>query len=502
MEIHFQCGGTGRWKAAVMLLPLCKGEQPGEACPVVVDGAPWLSIAPAARDFSGEELELALLHGHPDLDIPRVLALGLGPREACTPARLRKAVGSALAFCREHRLESVLLPVAALERLPGDVLRLTEDAVCGALLGLYRFTACKTPDAKRKKDPARLSLAVTEEFVPEDIRAAARRGEYTAAGAALARDLANTPPNLLSPEALAAAAVGLAQRHALCCEVLDETQLAELGCNALLAVGQGSRRPPRMVILEYAPRGHEQDDPLVLVGKGLCFDSGGICLKPAANMHTMKSDMSGAAAVLGVLEALALGAVPCRVTAVLACAENMPGGNAMRPGDVVKSFSGKTVEILNTDAEGRLALCDALSYAQQRWKPKALIDIATLTGACAVALGNEIAGLFCNDDALAQDILNAGMKADEPFWRLPLWEPYERQLKSEVADISHMGSRQGGAINAALYLKHFIHDGVRWAHLDIAGVDWIEKATPLCPVGAAGFGVRALLELVRKGAEQ
>ena len=264
-------------------------------------------------------------------------------------------------------------------------------------------------------------------------------------------------------------------------------------------MGQGSARPPRLIVLEHAPEGHEQEKPLVLVGKGITFDTGGICLKPAANMHAMKGDMSGAAAVLATLVACAGDELPRRVVGIMACAENMPGGNAMRPGDVVRAASGDTVEIQNTDAEGRLALCDALDYAQKQWTPAAVVDIATLTGACAVALGTQVAGLFCDDDALAEHIRAAGAVGGENYWPLPLWKGYEDNLKSEVADICHMGPREGGAIHAALFLKHFVREGVRWAHLDIAGVDWATKKTALCPVGSTGFGARTLLELARGG---
>lgn len=270
---------------------------------------------------------------------------------------------------------------------------------------------------------------------------------------------------------------------------------------ALLAVGQGSARPPRLVVLEHAPEGHEQDKPLILVGKGITFDSGGISLKPAANMQQMKCDMTGAADVLAAIATLAEEDAPRRVIGLLACAENMPDGRATRPGDVVRSAGGDTVEITNTDAEGRLVLCDALAYAQKQWTPAAMVDIATLTGACAVALGTELAGLFCDDTDLAERIRAAGGVGGENYWRLPLWQPYAEQLKSEVADICHTGPREGGAINAALFLKHFVREGVRWAHLDIAGVDWNAKKSPLCPVGASGFGARTLLELARGGVQ-
>jgi leucyl aminopeptidase len=283
------------------------------------------------------------------------------------------------------------------------------------------------------------------------------------------------------------------------CTVLTEEDLKSEGMGAHLAVGQGSAHPPRLVVLEYAPEGHADDAPIVLVGKGITFDSGGISLKPAAKMHQMKSDMTGAAAVLAAVAAAAREALPRRVIGLLAMAENLPGGSAARPGDVVRGFNGDTIEITNTDAEGRLVLCDALAYAQKRWQPEAVVDIATLTGACAVALGNDLAGLFSTDDVLAERISASGKACGEYFWRLPLWAPYAEKLKSGIADICHTGPREGGAINAALFLKHFVADGVRWAHLDIAGTDWMEEKNPLCPAGATAFGARTLLELLRGG---
>ena len=313
----------------------------------------------------------------------------------------------------------------------------------------------------------------------------------------LARDLATTPSNLLYPQALAEKAQELSRDAGFVCSVLDEEALEREGMGCLLAVGQGSRRPPRLVVVEHAPKGHEQDKPLILVGKGITFDSGGISLKPAAHMYQMKSDMTGAATVLATVTALAREGAPRRVIGLLTCAENMPDGGAVRPGDVVRAANGDTVEIQNTDAEGRLALCDA----QKTWTPAAVVDIATLTGARAVALGTGLAGLFCDDADLAERIRAAGGACGEDFWPLPLWQPYAEQLKSQVADICHIGPREGGAINAALFLRHFVQEGVRWAHLDIAGVDWAAKTTPLCPEGPTAFGARTLLELARGGVQ-
>lgn len=497
MDIRFQTSGPSQWKASVMVVLACKGENPAEVCKSCADAAPWFTIAPGLRDFQGETNELALFHGLPDIALPRVLAVGLGHRDKVTLDVIRRALGSALGHCRQLGLETVLLPADQLHHLPGEPLRLVEESILGALLGLYRFTRLRTPKDDDRKDPRWLALGLASANVPDDVHAAARRGEYAAQGVYLARNLANTPPNIMTPTAMAEAAEDIARRHQLRCEIFDTAALREMGCNTLLAVGQGSAQESRMLVLEHCPKGFEETKPLILIGKGITFDSGGICIKPAANMHIMKSDMSGAAAVLGAIESIAAQNIACRVIAVLPCAENMPSGSAMRPGDVVTSYSGKTVEILNTDAEGRLVLCDAISYALKHWTPCAMVDIATLTGACAIALGGEVGGLFCDDATLTERIRAIGGTVGEPFWPLPLWEGYQDNLKSEVADISHMGPREGGAINAALFLKNFVDENVVWAHLDIAGTDWAAKKTPLSPVGAIGFGVRTLTELAR-----
>ncbi len=497
MDIRFQAGGPKLWKASVMLVFAHKGEDPAALCPEIEETSPWFTIAPGRKDFAGKSGELALFHGHPAQDIPRVLAIGLGEKEKFTLDTFRKGVAAAAAKCRDIDAESILLPVPVLENLPSNSIRLVEEAIYAAFVGLYRFTSLRKPAADHKEDPKWFALGFTGESVPDKEHSAARRGEHAAAGVILARTLANTPPNILPPLALAQAAQNMAKKQGMQCTILGEEQLREIGCNTLLAVGEGSAQETCMVIIEHAPQGHENDDPIILIGKGLTFDSGGISLKPPTNMHHMKSDMSGAAAVVGAMHSIGENMLERRVIALIACAENMPSGSAMRPGDVVTSLSGKTVEILNTDAEGRLALCDAITYAQQHWTPTFMVDIATLTGACAVALGTDIAGLFSDDQALCDEILSIGKVVGENFWPLPLWDAYSEGLKSDVADIAHMGAREGGAISAALYLKAFVNEDTRWAHLDIAGTDWAFKKTPLYPTGAIGFGVRTLIELVR-----
>ncbi len=501
MELFFHAGGEDRWTAGVALVPIWENENILVTCGDLAEAAPFLQIAPGMRDISGRKGEITVVYGHKDLPYSRVMFIGMGekcPDQRSVSDAIRTAFAKGVAKARNLHLESAHIPFFSLKRL-GEELAVLEEAVYAACLANYSNRQFKkTTKDKMLPELKWLGIGFREEFVPDEARKAARRGERAAECVILTRKLAMAPANVMYPETFAEKAVILAQDSRLSVTVLDEHELAIKGFGAHLAVGSGGVHPPRLVVVEYAPKGHENDRPLVFVGKGITFDSGGLCLKPVAGMHTMKSDMTGAAATLASILALAEEEVQKRVIGVMALAENMPDGNAMRPGDVVVGFSGDTIEIVNTDAEGRLVLCDALAYVQETWDPKAIIDVATLTGACAVALGDQVAGVFSNNDSLAEKLIASGEKAGEYSWRLPLWEGYKEKLKSPVADICHTGSqRQGGAIVAALYLEHFIKNNTPWAHLDIAGVDWCDKKTALCSEGCSGFAARTLLELGR-----
>lgn len=499
MEIRFQNLGPEKWSAECLLAPVFQGASVLEENPELDVVCPWLAIAPALRDFKGSAEEISVLYGHPDLQVPRLVLVGLGKLEDFSLEVLRKAIAKAIRRIRSGGIKSIVLPAPVLGRLPGGQNRLIQESVFAALLGLYRFTELKTDQADLAPDPDWLAVGFGVNAAPDDGQAAARRGERDAQAVMRARDLDNLPGNHLYPETLALKVSMQAHEYGLNCSILAEEELREQGLGCLLAVGQGSSHPPRLIVLEHAPEGHEQEKPLVFIGKGITFDSGGLCLKPPANMGQMKCDMSGAAAVFSALLTLAEEKTGRRIIGLLPCAENMPDGGAFRPGDVFTCASGESVEVLNTDAEGRLALCDALAYAQREWTPLAIVDIATLTGACAVALGNELAGLFCDDRSLREKMLAWGAVCGENLWPLPLWQPYAEKLKSEVADIKNTGPREGGAISAALFLGHFVRNDLPWAHMDIAGVDWSDGKNPLCPEGATGFGVRTLLELGRGG---
>jgi leucyl aminopeptidase len=307
----------------------------------------------------------------------------------------------------------------------------------------------------------------------------------------------NLPSNMKWPEFMAEQAQQIAEESGLRCEVWDENRIVEERMGALFGVGMGSEKPPRFMILEYSPEGTENDQPIILVGKGMTFDSGGYSLKPSTSMEDMKDDMGGAAVVLGTMSALKDLEVPHRVLGIIASAENMISGRAQRPGDIVTARNGKTIEILNTDAEGRLILADALSYASEQ-NPRAIIDFATLTGAIGIALGQEAAGLFSNDADLARQVWQAGETSGDRVWEFPMWDEYREHIKGTVSDIKNIGiERRAGSISAAVFLEHFVGPDIPWAHVDIAAVAFLREDRPLVQRGATGFGVRLTLELLR-----
>ncbi|HJD96047.1 M17 family metallopeptidase [Mailhella massiliensis] len=502
MDIRFQAGGPSRWKADVALSFVFEGEKAEQTCPELAERAPWLGIAPAWRDFRGRKGEMTMFYGPGAMEISRVLGVGLGKGDKLDMTAFRHAVGSALHRCREYDLETVgvdgtsLARVAA--RLGVDFAFLVRETVLSAFLGLYRYERWLSKKSEHA-DPRWLAFLLEGEFVEDAVRTSARMAEAEAAGITLARDAVNDPANVMTPSVFAEKAREVASRYGMAFRVLGPEELAAEGMAAYLAVAQGSAEAPRMAVVEYTPAGAEGRAPVILVGKGLCFDSGGISLKPAKGMEDMKGDMSGAAAVLGVMEALGrldASHAPARpVVGIMACTENMPGGHATRPGDIVVAKNGKSIEIVNTDAEGRLVLADALAWAQEHYRPFRMLDIATLTGACAVALGLGTAGVFSGDDVFAGELCTAGEKLGERSWRLPLWTATSLEaLKSPCADMVNSGPREGGAIHAAVFLQQFIREGVTWAHIDMAAADMGES--PINAKGATGFGVRTLLSVV------
>ena len=353
--------------------------------------------------------------------------------------------------------------------------------------GDYRFNQFKSGD-KKTGSLKKVTLLLNSRKGAKTTQQEIDRGAAIARGINAARNLGDLPGNVCTPSYLAKQAKGLAKTYdAISCNVLSEKEMASLGMHSLLSVSAGSAEPAKLVVLSYQG-GNKSDKPTVLVGKGVTFDSGGISLKPGAGMDEMKYDMCGAASVIGTFTALAEMALPINVTGIIPAVENMPSSTATKPGDIVKSMSGQTIEILNTDAEGRLILCDALTYAA-RFKPDAVIDIATLTGACVIALGNHASGLFSNCDELADELLTAGQTANDRAWQMPIWTEYDQQLKSNFADMANIGGRNAGSVTAACFLSRFTKD-YRWAHLDIAGTAWLSGARK----SATGRPVSLLME--------
>ncbi len=362
------------------------------------------------------------------------------------------------------------------------------EVACGALLRNWRIDKYRTKLAENSKPSVDTILVVS---APDAASAAWPRYAAIAAGVALTKELVSEPANVIYPESFVERCQHLSELGVEI-TVLDDAQMAALGMGALLGVGQGSRRPSRMLAMKWDGTGGKQERPVCFVGKGVTFDTGGISIKPAAGMEDMKWDMGGAGAVAGAMKALAGRKANAHVVGICGLVENMPDGNAQRPGDVVTSMSGQTIEVINTDAEGRLVLCDALHWAQETYNPEYIVDLATLTGAIIIALAHEYAGMFTNDDGLAAKLDAAGKATGDHLWRFPIGPAYDKMIDSPIADMKNVGERGGGSITAAQFLHRYIKDGVKWAHLDIAGTVWTPKAGPTWAKGASGFGVKLL----------
>lgn len=423
----------------------------------------------ASGDMDGKINTSLLLHNVPDIQFKRVLLVGLGKEQEFREKTFLSAIGSIL-----NALQKTAVTDATMFLSDFPVKERANDwkvtqIVVTAISSNYRFDQLKSKPDDSQNGLRKMVLCVNDRTELTACEEAMQQGLAIAHGMSLAKDLGNLAPNICTPTYLAKRAKDLAKTYKLKASVLEEKDMEKLGMGSLLAVTQGSEQPAKLIVLEYHGSG-KKEHPIVLVGKGVTFDTGGISLKPAADMDEMKFDMSGAASVLGTLHAIAEMKLPINVVGIIPATENMPSGKATKPGDVVTSLSGQTIEILNTDAEGRLILCDALTYAE-RYNPKAVIDIATLTGACVIALGNFTTGLLSNDDKLAQELLSAGEQAGDRAWQLPLGDEYQDLLKSNFADMANIGGRAAGTITAACFLSRFTKT-YRWAHLDIAGTAW------------------------------
>jgi len=480
------------------VLVLFAHESPSQPGPLtVVDRALGGELLRAAGEegFRGKPEQTFVFHTHRRLAANRVVLVGAGPRERADAETYRQAAGRGVKAAQRARARSVALA------LPGNPQETLGPVAEGAALGAYRFDRYRTDGRDERVDLEAIRFLLPDgEERSRDLGQALERALRVSAAANFARTLVNEPAGNLTPEKLAEEASQAAKGHGLEVRVSGPKELQKLRMGMFSAVGQGSQNTPRLIELVYRPKktAAAKARPVALVGKAITFDSGGLSLKTVENMADMKTDMAGSAAVLGAMQVAAELQPPFPVLGYLGAAENMPSGTAYRPGDVLVSRLGKTVEVTNTDAEGRLVLGDVLAYAVEQ-KPAALIDLATLTGACVVALGNWVGGLFSNDDALANELLAASGRAGEAFWRLPLVDLQKETLRSEVADMKNSGERWGGAITAAVFLREFVGD-TPWAHLDIAGPSQAPRERGYMGKGATGIGVRTLAEfLARRG---
>jgi leucyl aminopeptidase len=437
------------------------------------------------RGKAGDAVLLADLNGGP---CERVLALGLGARSGFKRKQYRKALASALAMLAKTGARDAVSYLSLESVAEADAYALARTAVEVVANSQYRIPHHKSNDKRPKPTLVRFGIAAANRTDRAAAERAVEHGEGVVAGMKLMRDLANQPASVCTPTYLAKAARTLGQEHkSIRVRTLNEAECRRLGMGSFLSVTKGSEQPAYLIVLEYYGVQRSQA-PTALIGKAVTFDTGGISLKPPPGMDEMKFDMSGGASVLGAFKAVAELELPLNLVGVIPACENMPSGRATKPGDIVKSMSGQTIEVLNTDAEGRLILCDAMTYAR-RFKPDVMIDVATLTGACVVALGNHLTGLFSNDDELAGELLEAGRRAEDRAWRMPLGEEYGDMLKSNFADFANVAGREGGAITAACFLAKFV-DGAKWAHLDIAGTAYLTGANK----GSTGRPVPLLVD--------
>jgi len=422
------------------------------------------------------------------------IIVGVGKADAASPDVARQFAATAARFGRSRGFKRLAMPVLRGSAF-GTIEKVSQAMAEGAVLGLYRFDAYRdVPKHERAKQIDDLALVVERAADVQPATKGAAKGEIVARAACFARDLINGPSNDVTPRYLANQAREIAKTFKLKCTVLGLDEMTAQGFGGVVGVGKGSDNEPQFIVLEYGPS--KATPTFALCGKGITFDSGGISIKPSDNMQKMKYDMSGAAAVLGTVRAAAQLKLPARIIGIIAAADNVPSSKSQKPGDILRTLSGKTVEVINTDAEGRLVLADCLHYAK-RFKPDCVVDLATLTSACVVALGGEAIGLFTKHNRLAERVTRAGEATRERVWRLPLWDEYAPLIKSDVADAKNTGGSGAGATTAAKFLELFA-DGLAWAHLDIAGTAWIDQDKPYRPKGAVGVGVRLLIELMEQ----
>ena len=494
MEFSIKSGNPEKQRGACVVVGVFESRKLTPSADLI-DSASQSLLSDLLRrgDMDGKAGSTLLLHNVPGTVCDRVLLVGLGKEKEFRDKAYCAAIRNTLKALRDTGAQNAtifLTEIPVAKRNTGWRIR---QAAMLSLDSAYRFDQFKSKKNENHSKLRKLAFAVEQRSELALAEDALLQGQAIAEGMALAKTLGNLPGNVCTPTYLADTALQIAEDHAIQCEILERADMEALGMHSLLSVAKGSHQPPKLIVLQYKG-GEESDKPLLLIGKGITFDSGGISLKPGEGMDEMKFDMCGAASVLGTLKAVAMMELPINLTVIVPTTENMPGGAASKPGDIVASMSGQTIEILNTDAEGRLILCDALTYAE-RFSPDAVIDVATLTGACVIALGHVATGLFANDDALARELLSAGDEALDRAWQMPLWDDYQDLLTSNFADMANIGGRPAGSVSAACFLSRFAKK-YEWAHLDIAGTAWKSGAEK----GATGRPVPLLAHYLLKRA--
>ena len=498
MDITVRGGAADGARVEALVVGVYEGDKrpTGEAARVDRASGGAISKVIQRGDLSGKPGQTAVLYPTRG-KAERILVVGLGKANDLTADRVRQAAGRAVRQARGLGVKNLVSTLHGLGQNGLGIAPIAQAIAEGSVLGNYSFDRYHTQDKERRKQVRALTLLATSRDDVSEARDAVRRGRIVAEAACLARDLASHPGQDMTPTDLARAARNVAAgSDRVRATVLGPAEIKRERMGALLGVARGSVEPPRFIVLDYKPKGAVRKT-VCLVGKGITFDSGGVSLKPAENMEKMKYDMSGGAAVLGALQAVgALEPEGIRVIGLVSAAENMPGGRALKPGDILTASNGMTIEVNNTDAEGRLVLSDALTYAR-RFEPDAVVDLATLTGAVVIALGSQASGIMGNDQELIDSLIESGERTGERLWQLPLWPEYSDLIKSEVADMKNSAGREAGTIAGAVFLSKFA-SGYKWAHLDIAGTAWNDRDKPYAPKGSVGVGVRLLVDFVER----
>jgi leucyl aminopeptidase len=493
MDIRVEKGAAENYPCELLLLFSFESPErlEGPVQSVDLEWKGFISDLMKQGDFKGELFQCHLLYTHGALSAKRVLLTGLGKKSEFDLEKWRGAASKAGQLIRDSGVKQFVFPIKKFDGLSGE--ELAESFVTGVLLGTYQFNEFKTLERDKIKEIEEVILLGETAQEVKSFDDGLRTGRAISKAVCMARDLVNGPSNQITPTALAEKARQIAREHKMEVQVLEVSQAEAMGMGAFVAVAKGSQEPGKFIVLEY--NNGKGLETIALVGKGITFDSGGISIKPSEKMERMKDDMSGAAAVLAAMQASSELRLPLHLVGIIPATENLPSGKAYKPGDILKTLSGQTVEVISTDAEGRLILSDALTYSL-RYQPKAIIDLATLTGACVIALGDYVIGLFGNDDSLLKRIEEASGKTGEKVWRLPLWDEYFEYLKSDVADFRNVGTRAAGAIIGGMFLSKFV-EKIPWVHLDIAGPASLEKGRPYIPSGGTGAGARLVVQLLR-----